>query len=377
MTWHQSNNAGHMVFGQVAASGNSVKTGFSGLQMMSWVGQEYFCLAANTTRSGSMEVYNRIAGWAFDSATIWKNNVSLCSDGSITNSSRWRLSNDGSASFGSGKILFNTDGSGRVANGNLSWDATGNLTAVGGFFKDMTIQGTVRSAFVLNDPSIWIGGSDSSQKDPRHYDNVVVMQSGGWLENINLPWTLDQSGRRLCFVNYKWGASITSGYMSISAPSGKYFYEDGIQKSSLSFSREVIELLGYGDSATFFGWIVINRRDMMCDSRYGSFQQVLAQGTVTCNSTSSASIRYKTFDGTTISVAKSGTGNFYVYLPWSLGADKYMVMLTGKTSPVQNTMLYATVRNQYASYFQVSTQDDSSVNDGSFTFQIISTADFK
>ena len=47
----------------LAASGNSVKTGFIGLQMMSWDNLEYFCLSVNYTKSGSKEVYNRIAGW--------------------------------------------------------------------------------------------------------------------------------------------------------------------------------------------------------------------------------------------------------------------------------------------------------------------------
>ena len=156
MTWFQNSNAGHVVFGQIAASGSSVKTGFLGIQMMTWDNVEYFCLSANYTKSGSKEIYNRIAGWAFDHASIWKNNVSLGADGSIVNGSRWRLNNDGSASFGSGKLLFNTDGSGRVANGKFKWDAAGNIVAQGGKFKDVTIQGTIRSAFVKNDPSIWI-----------------------------------------------------------------------------------------------------------------------------------------------------------------------------------------------------------------------------
>ena len=110
ITWHQSANAGHIVIGQIAASGSSVKTGFVGIQMMSWDHQEYFCLSANYTRSGSKEVYNRIAGWGFDSTRIWKNSVSLGSDGSITNSTKWQLNNDGS---------------GCVANGNISWNSSG------------------------------------------------------------------------------------------------------------------------------------------------------------------------------------------------------------------------------------------------------------
>lgn len=312
-------------------------------------------------RSGITAVGGTIGGWSLTASQIYSGPVALSSGGSITNSSRWRL---------------NADGSGQLAGGNLTWDTAGNLTATGGHFKDVTIQGTIRSAFVLNDPSIWVGGSDSSQVDPRHYDNVVVVR-GSWNENINLQWTLDQSGRRVCLLNYMWRGTVSVGYMDISAPTGKWFYEDGIQKRTISFSRELIELLGYGDDQTFYGWIVVNRRDVMCDGKYGQFQQVLAQGTVTCNSTTSVSLKYKTFDGTTMSVSRSSTGRFYVYMPWALGADKYMVMLTGKTCPVQNTMIYASVRNQYSSYFQVSTQDDASVNEGSFNFQIISTADFK
>lgn len=111
--WHQAGNAGHIVFGQVAASGNSVKAGFIGIQMMGWDNTEYFCLSANYTRSGSKEVYNRIAGWAFDTNSIYKNNVYLGSDGSISNGMKWRLGNDGS---------------GRLANGNIAWDASGNVT---------------------------------------------------------------------------------------------------------------------------------------------------------------------------------------------------------------------------------------------------------
>lgn len=378
MTWFQSSNAGHIVFGQVAASGSTVKTGFLGIQMMTWDNVEYFCLSANYTKSGGKEIYNRIAGWAFDHASIWKNNVSLGADGSIVNGSRWRLNNDGSASFGSGKSIFYNDGSGQVANGKFKWDAAGNIIAQGGKFKDVTIQGTIRSAFVKNDPSIWVvvgGGTPSEvQTDPVHYDNVVCTQSGGWSENINLQWALENSGRRICLVNYKWGSTVSTGYMTISAPSGKYFFEDGISKSTLKFSREVIEMIGYGDDTTFFGWIVLNRRDLMTTGRYGKFLQVLASGIVT-GTTSSASIRYNTFDGSTgVSVSRLGRGQYRVYLPsaWGL-AGKYMVVATGIYSTAEDTPIYPTVKATYSYYFDIYTQDDASRNDGSFNFMVIST----
>lgn len=113
LTWHQSSNAGHIVFGQVAGSGSTVKMGFIGIQMMAWDNTEYFCLSANYTKSGGKEVYNRIAGWAFDHNHIWKNNISLGSDGSIANGTKWKLNNDGS---------------GQLAGGNISWNASGTVT---------------------------------------------------------------------------------------------------------------------------------------------------------------------------------------------------------------------------------------------------------
>lgn len=113
MMWHHNDNAGHFVFGQTAASGDRVKTGFIGLQMMNYLGEEYFCLSVNARRGGSQEIYNRIAGWGFDHQRIWKNDVSLGADGSITNTGKWKLSNDGS---------------GQIASGNISWDAAGHVT---------------------------------------------------------------------------------------------------------------------------------------------------------------------------------------------------------------------------------------------------------
>lgn len=136
LTWHQVSNAGHIVLGQVAASGSTVKTGFIGLQMMSWDNKEYFCLSANTQHSGSKEVCNRIAGWAFDYENIWKDNVSLGADGSITNGTKWQLKNDGS---------------GQIANGNISWNAAGTVT----FASSVSLNWTTP----INNITTALGGS--------------------------------------------------------------------------------------------------------------------------------------------------------------------------------------------------------------------------
>jgi len=69
-TWHYSDNAGHLVLGQIAATANTIKTDFFGIQMMDHLGNEYFALAAKMGAS-SRETYNRIGGWAFTHESIY------------------------------------------------------------------------------------------------------------------------------------------------------------------------------------------------------------------------------------------------------------------------------------------------------------------
>lgn len=263
-----------------------------------------------------------------------------------------------------------TDGSGQLAKGNITWDKDGNLKAKGGIFTDVKISGSLRNPFTQAADSI----------DVDYSDNVVLLSSGGgWITAYSIPWDLGQSGRRICLVNYRWGSTISKGWAGISAPSGKYFFEDGISKSELQISREVIELMGYGDDETFFGWIVLRRVNMMTTSRYGRNLNVLAQGVVSGYS-SGASISYKSFDDGSLSVSRLGEGRYRVNVPsnWGLIAGSYIVMATGKgysagssTAPIK-----ATVVNLQSTYFEVDTSDDESRNDGSFIFQITNLNDW-
>lgn len=339
-------------------------------------------------RTGITAVAGKIGGWAIGSSSLTASapssghRIMMSSSGYIyhdnpnTGIDYWGLKSDGSATFGTNKIKFNADGSGFVANGNLSWDVDGNITAQKGTFKDVEVIGTVRNPFILNDSSIYIGMEDP-QMNFNKYDHVVAIR-GSWDEDIPLPWTLEHSGRRVCLVNYKWGSNTTVGVMSITAPSGKYFYEDGISKSTITFSRELVELLGYGDNTTFFGWIVVNRLDLMTSKKYGKNMKFLAQGTVTVSSTSSYSVKYQTFDGNTITVSRLGKGQYRVYLPsgWNM-SGYYQVFLSGIYSAVDSTPIYATLKALYSYYFDVYTADDSSTNDGSFNFLVVSTGDWK
>lgn len=296
-----------------------------------------------------------IGGWSINSSQIYKNSVALSSDGSIVNGTKWKLNNDGS---------------GQLANGNISWDSTGNVQAKNAIFTNVRVNGSVRNKFVLNDSSIWIGGDTSNQQNFNNYDNIVAIR-GSWDENIDLPWTIDNSGRRVTLVNYKWGSNTTVGYMTIYAPSGKYFFEDGMQKSSISFSRELIELLGYGDNSTFFGWIVINRRDIMTTKQYGSFSQVMYSGYVS----NGTMVKQKGYDGGRCSSYRFSMGQYRVYMPRSFSSiDDYTVMLTGIQTNGYNS--FACLRYKSNSYFEVWLADDASANDGGFIFQVISMGDW-
>lgn len=257
-----------------------------------------------------------------------------------------------------------TDGSGQLAKGNITWDKDGNLKAKGGIFTDVKISGSLRNPFTQAADSI----------DVDYSDNVVLLSSGGgWITAYSIPWDLGQSGRRICLVNYRWGSTISQGWAGISAPSGKYFFEDGISKSELKMSREVIELMGYGDNNTFFGWIVLRRINMMTTARYGRNLNVLAQGVVSGYS-SGASISYKSFDGLTLSVSRLDVGKYRVYIPstWGLTASNYIVMMTG----YGEGLMKASLLTRSSTYFDVEVSDDESRNDGSFIFQITNLNDW-
>lgn len=261
------------------------------------------------------------------------------------------------------------DGSGQLAKGNITWDSAGNIKANGGTFTDILIQGSLRSPFVREADSIVIGGKQST------HDNVVPIASGGgWVTVGTLEWGVEQSGRRMCIANYRWGSEITTGSIEYSAPSGKYFYEDGTQKKAISLSRECVELMGYGTSTQFYGWIVLNRINLMTTSKYGRKLNVLAQGIVTGYS-SGASISYKSYDNaSTLSVSRQGTGKYRVNFPsnWGLITGSYIVMMTGYGSG----LMKATLLEAGTSYFIAEVSDDSSANDGSFMFQIINLNDW-
>ena len=249
-----------------------------------------------------------------------------------------------------------------------------NAVFEGGTFTDVLLQGSLRNPFVQETDSIVVGGKQST------HDNVATISvGGGWITNGNLEWDVKQSGRRMCITNYRWGSQYSQGTIEYTAPTGKYFYENGISKNYLRLSRECVELIGYGTSTQFYGWIVLNRINLMTTSRYGRKLNALAMGIVT-GSSSETSISYKTFDGTTMSVSRTGEGQYRVNFSstWFNQASDCIAIVSGLgySQGSSDSPIKATVIGRYSSYITVNTSDDASRNDGSFMFLILNINDW-
>jgi hypothetical protein len=258
------------------------------------------------------------------------------------------------------------------ANGNIIFQAKdGNVTCNSGTFNNIKVIGSMRNPFNLANDSF----------DVDYSDNVAMLSSSGdWINAYSMPWDVGQNGRRLTIVNYKWGSTMAQGQADIRAPSGKYFYEDGIQKSELKVSRELVEMIGYGTTTEFYGWIVLNRIDLMTNQKYGHCLKALAFGTVSGgNSSSSTSITSNTFDGSELTVSRQSEGLYRVFFPstWFTNTNNCRVILTGRGvcygvgSPVK-----ATMHSLGNGYFDVVISDDVTRNDGSFDFIIYNGSDF-
>lgn len=272
--------------------------------------------------------------------------------------------------------------------------------------NNVLLSGSLRSPFTLVGDSFTTDYSDNA---------VMQVDNDGYSWAYSIPWNVEQAGRRICILSNLWGGKqITSSSASISVPddaqkAGCRFFENGIAKTKLNFSTEVLELMAYGNisartendtkSHYLYGWIVLNRIDLMTNRSFGRNKKLLAYGKVTGTS-SGASIKYRTFDGSELSVNRLSTGHYEIIAPrkWFLNEgtgyfdlEAVFVNLTGigysyddknKASPIKATFWGATKRNiwgyddETSICIEVHTSDDETVNDGSFNFEISNFDDF-
>lgn len=249
-------------------------------------------------------------------------------------------------------------------------EVSGTVNANAGTFRNVTIYGSTRNAFSAPGDSF----------DTNYNDNIALVSTGGgWLDAYSIPWDASQTGRKLTIVNYKWNNIISEGTATIAAPTGKYFYENGISISELKLSREAVELIGFGDASNFYGWIVLQRVNLMTTYAYGRQLNVIAQGLVT-GYQNGASITYKTFDNKVMSVSRVGEGIYRVSIPsnWFSNSDDYLVLATGYGYTTGNipAPVKATLVDRKTTYFEIEISDDASRNDGSFMFLLTNMNDW-
>ena len=252
---------------------------------------------------------------------------------------------------------------------------------------------------------------DGNEADSVKHDNVVLPKTtassstsesnkdGYEIGSDDFSWGPENSGRVIRLANYKWGGTIAYGRTFLKAPSGKYFYENGRQHSQLMISRECVVLLGYGTEKVFYGWIVLNRQNILTVGYYGMPLNVLFQGIFIPQSPyleklwSAELMTTGLSENWTIKILDS-TGKYRIYLPMYFSdVSNFHVMLTpqlvtvsgGAITSVPNNLYaclcgkgneYSTEQGKTLTYFDVVIADDDSWNVGGFLFQIISTSDW-
>lgn len=311
-----------------------------------------------------------IGGWRIGTNNISKNNVSLGSDGTISNGANWSLKNDGS---------------GFLAQHNISWDNRGSMqiqtaSIESSILQNVKIIGTIRQPWKRSGIFVNLrAGTNLNEK--LTFDNLICGAAGGEDPEIAahlLSWNVSDSGRLVRLAQSQYSGIREEDETIIKAPQGQFFFENGVSHSRLSIRSEMIELIGYGDDTHFFGWIVIRRVHFNTRRMYGQELKIIAQGEVIGNR-GGANIHYKTVDGSKMYVRRLSTGQYKINFPssWFANIRDCSVMLTGcgyaegnSTAPIK-----ATLSRKENGSIVVDTSDSQIRRDGAFTFYI-SNADY-
>ena len=174
-------------------------------------------------------------------------------------------------------------------------------------------------------------------------------------------------------LNYRWRNELSEGYAVIYAPEGKYFFEDGIKKSKLSFSRQYIELLGIGDDIDFYGWIVVNKVDISTNFGYGHPAKFLAYGILYAreeNGVLKLQLVQNTFDGKKITVEPVGDNGYKFTFPSYWGNASNFVPHITPYQFIGNIYVQEFSENYIIFRYSGRSSLDRNVEDASFFFSI-------
>lgn len=277
-------------------------------------------------------------------------------------------------------------------------------------------RGIVTAIIPVN---VFNGKEDGSDR----HDNVILPQRPAYssgnpsysqyltITPEQFTWGADNIGRTIRLINYKYYEE-PDGYITLQAPSGKYFYESGYQRDAIRLSREYVELFGYGAEGVFFGWIVVNRQDVKTRGEYGMPWKVIYQGCVNPKASVplerlwSCDLDISGHNENSWGYQRKAEGHYRIYLPKRI--EKYdpknytydykncwHVILSPRSCDVGGTHItdmidagYACLFEKgytyeqvggsymYRSYFEVKTADDASLNELAFDFFVISMANW-
>lgn len=174
-----------------------------------------------------------------------------------------------------------------------------------------------------------------------------------------------------------------------STPDKMFFYENGQAKQSITLNRELVNLIGYGDTKNFYGWIVENRADIETRYLYGKNLKTLAFGCIRYIKQNKVMTIDKdtsyvcTFDGTPVSIGRYAIGKYQIGFDSSWNDTlSYCTVLTsgyglvtdGKTSTATSKSTHMPFVSGKISGItngiEVWVSDDASLNDGGFYFLI-------
>ena len=164
---------------------------------------------ATLDRTGITAVAGKIGGWNITSGAIYAcapaggHRVYITSSGYLYNDDGtqdyWGLRADGSATFGYGKILFDNDGSGYVANQNIKWDSKGNVEIKG----NITANSGLIAGFTISGNRLINTAADSSIEFSSMIGNASMTINGG---SALLSLRADSARKGIFIQTYATGA---------------------------------------------------------------------------------------------------------------------------------------------------------------------------
>ena len=302
--------------------------------------------------------------------------------------------------FGAGSSHFDPDGSGELANGNISWTSNGNLTvtgkvnASGGNIGGWKISNNVLTS---QDGDVWLNGTTGEMRLKGTLQMSTSYNSN--FEDANIFYLPATSSQRTIYLGqgkehigkickfYNSGAFGQANYM-IQCYSFTDNFSSGISSAVIEYSavvgpQETVEMtcleLRRSSSSVTGRWEVTSRfsqRDMFNTGSKGRYPLMIGMGMVRDTGTTNPSISGDWWDGrqanSVLSVSRTGIGTYRISFSSSNVPSEYMVFLTGYgTAQNLDTPLKANLQSKSTTNFVVVTSDDDSPNNGSFEFMIL------